>query len=90
MSYLGPFKAVFDPVAQICAKQQLYGCMGNTIGCNQKKFQLKRPRGSKVMSKKLNIPPIYVVKWALFGPYYLPKVQMVAKMSYMEGYYRHS
>ena len=79
---MAQFSAVFDPFAQTCAIQQLYGCMGTTVVCIHKKFHQKIPSGSKVMSKKLNVPPIYVVKLALFEPIYLLKVQVVAKMSY--------
>jgi hypothetical protein len=67
-----PFRVVFDPFAQNCAKQQLWGCIANSMECFQKKFHVKGPNGSKVMSKKLNIPFIFFLK-KIFIPSYMLK-----------------
>lgn len=36
------------------------------MGCIHKKFHQKRRKGSKVMSEKLYLPPIYAVKLVIF------------------------
>jgi len=56
----------FSPVAQICAKLDIYSWIGTTVRSYHKKFGWKIPVGSKVMSKKLKNTPFYVVKLTFF------------------------
>jgi len=74
------FRPLFDPLAQICEKLHLYGCMGIALRSSHKKFHQKTPIGSKVMSQKLKNKVFYVVKCAIFETLLLSGEQVVAKM----------
>ena len=76
------FRPVFDPFAQICAKQHLCRCIGITLRSSQKKFHEKIPIGSKVMSQKLKNGQFYVVKLAIFELLLLPNPQISAGNDY--------